>query len=101
AVAQPRVAHGLENARGGVGVPNGVSDTIALLVGLGIVVFFHMVFGEMVPKYVALADPERVLLSVAIPNRIYVAVFRPIIRVLGWLGTAGTRLLGPEPRSDL
>ena len=101
AVAEPLVADALENALGALGVPNGVSDTIALLVGLAIVVFLHMVIGEMVPKYVALADPERVLVSVAIPNRVYVAVFRPIIRVLGWLGNAGTRLLGVEPRSDL
>src|SRR5207245_6770617 len=97
----PLVAHGLENALGSVGIPNGVTDTVALVVGLGIVVFFHMVIGEMVPKYVSLADPERVLLAVAIPNRIYVAVFRPIIRILGWLGNAGPRALGVEPRSDL
>jgi CBS domain containing-hemolysin-like protein len=30
-----------------------------------------------------------------------VALFGPLIRVLGWLGNAGTRLLGVEPRSDL
>ena len=101
AVAEPLVAHGLESVLSGVGVPNGVSDTLALIVGLGIVVFFHMVFGEMVPKYVSLADPERVLLAVAIPNRIYVALFRPLIRALGWLGNVGTRALRVEPRSDL
>ena len=101
AVAEPLVAHGLENALGGLGIPNGLTDTLALIIGLGVVVFFHMVIGEMVPKYVSLADPERVLLAVAIPNRIYVAIFRPIIRVLGWLGNVGTRALGIEPRSDL
>ena len=101
AVAEPLVAHGLEGALAGVGVPNGLSDTIALIVGLGIVVFFHMVIGEMVPKYVSLADPERVLLAVSVPNRIYVALFRPIIRVLNWLGNAGTRALRVEPRTDL
>jgi len=101
AVAEPLVAHGLENGLGALGVPNGVSDTLALVIGLAIVVFFHMVIGEMVPKYVSLAEPEQVLLAVAIPNRIYVGLFRPIIRVLGWLGNAGTRLLRVEPRTDL
>ena len=101
AVAEPLVSHGLENALGGLGVPNGFSDTLALVIGLAIVVFFHMVIGEMVPKYVSLADPERVLLAVAIPNRIYVGLFRPLIRVLGWLGNIGTRALGVEPRTDL
>jgi CBS domain containing-hemolysin-like protein len=55
----------------------------------------------MVPKYVALADPERTLRALSIPNRVYVALFRPLIRVLGWLGRTGTRLFGVEPRTDL
>jgi CBS domain containing-hemolysin-like protein len=101
AVAEPTVAHGLENLFSAIGIPNGVTDTLAVVIGLAIVVFFHMVFGEMVPKYVALADPERTLMALAIPNRVYVAVFRPIIRVLGWLGRTGTRLVGVEPRTDL
>ncbi|MEY2449242.1 MAG: magnesium and cobalt exporter, family [Acidimicrobiaceae bacterium] len=101
AVAEPMVSHGLENAFSAAGIPNGVTDTLAVLIGLAIVVFFHMVFGEMVPKYVALADPERTLMALAIPNRIYVALFRPLIRALGWLGRTGTRLFGVEPRTDL
>lgn len=101
AVAEPTVAHALENAFGAIGVPNGVTDSLAVVIGLAIVVFFHMVFGEMVPKYVALADPERTLRSLAIPNRVYVALFRPLIRVLGWMGRTGTRMFGVEPRTDL
>jgi CBS domain containing-hemolysin-like protein len=101
AVAEPTVAQGLENAFSAVGIPNGVTDTLAVVIGLAIVVFFHMVFGEMVPKYVALADPERTLMALAIPNRVYVALFRPLIRALGWLGRTGTRLFGVEPRTDL
>jgi CBS domain containing-hemolysin-like protein len=101
AVAEPTVARGLENLLGALGVPTGVTNTFAVVIGLAIVVFLHMVVGEMVPKYVAIADPERTLMALAIPNRIYVALFRPLIRVLGWLGNAGTRLLGVEPRSDL
>jgi CBS domain containing-hemolysin-like protein len=101
AVAEPTVAHALESSFSAVGVPNGVTDTLAVIIGLAIVVFFHMVIGEMVPKYVALADPERTLMALAIPNRVYVAVFRPLIRALGWLGRTGTRLFGVEPRTDL
>ncbi len=101
AVAEPMVAHGLESLFGAIGVPERVLETLAVVIGLAVVVFFHMVFGEMVPKYVALADPERTLKALAIPNRVYVAVFRPLIRVLGWLGHSGTRMFGIEPRTDL
>jgi CBS domain containing-hemolysin-like protein len=101
AVAEPIVAHGLDDVLSGVGVPTGISGTLALIIGLGVVVFFHMVIGEMVPKYVTLADPERVLIALAIPNRLYVGLFRPLIRGLGWLGNVGTRALRVEPRTDL
>lgn len=101
AVAEPLVADALENLFDLVGLPARLAATVALVIGLGVVVFFHMVIGEMVPKYVSFADPERVLTAVAIPNRVYVGVFRPLIRVLRWMGDTGTRLVGVEPRSDL
>jgi CBS domain containing-hemolysin-like protein len=60
-----------------------------------------MVIGEMVPKYLAMADPERMLLRLAIFNRIYVAVFRPVIRLINAAANAGTRLFGVQPRDEI
>jgi CBS domain containing-hemolysin-like protein len=102
AVAEPTVAGGLEHLFGmGGWLPHAVASTLGLVLGLGIVVFFHMVVGEMVPKYVALADPEKVLLKLAVPNRAYVALFRPIIRTLNAVGNAATALFGVVPRDEL
>ena len=58
---------------------------------LTIVAFLHMVIGEMVPKNVAIADPERTMLALAVPNRAYVTVFGPVLRVLNALSNAGVR----------
>jgi CBS domain containing-hemolysin-like protein len=101
AVAEPSVVRAIEEILSPFGVPDGVSQAIAVVVGLAIVVFLHMVFGEVVPRYLALADPERALLRLSIFNRAYVVVFRPVTRVVQALGNAGTRLLGVEPRADL
>jgi CBS domain containing-hemolysin-like protein len=102
AVGEPTVAQGIEPVLDLFGfIPQGVVDTIALVVALGIILFLHTIVGEMVPRYVALSDPERVLLALAIPSRVYVLVFRPLIRAIRWMGNAGTRLLGVEPRADL
>lgn len=101
AVAEPSVVQAIEHLLSPFGVPDGVSQVLGLIVGLGLVVFLHMVFGEVVPRYLALADPERMLLRLSIFNRVYVVLFRPIIRVVQALGNAGTRLLGVEPRDDL
>lgn len=100
-VAEPAVVSGLETLLGPVALPGAVSHAIAVVIGLGIVVFFHLVAGEMAPKGVALADPERTLLWIAVPNRVYLVVFRPVIRLLNASANAITRLLGVEPRDEL
>src|SRR5574338_1159164 len=60
-----------------------------------------MIVGEMVPKNIALAGPERALLWLAIPDRIYLVVFGPVVRVLNGLANVGTRALGVAPTSDV
>ncbi|MEY2438485.1 MAG: magnesium and cobalt exporter, family [Acidimicrobiaceae bacterium] len=102
AVAEPTVAGAIEWLLDRPGaLPEGLVAAVGLSVGLAIVVFFHMVIGEMVPKYVAMADPERMLLRLAIFNRIYVTLFRPVIRLLNAAANAGTRLFGVEPRDEI
>ena len=101
AVTEPLVAHALEDLFDLVGLPTRLAETVAFVVALGIVVFLHTVLGEMAPRYVAHADPEKTLTAVAIPNRVYVGLFRPLIRLLRWMGDTGTRVLGVEPRNDL
>jgi CBS domain containing-hemolysin-like protein len=101
-VAEPAVAGLIEDATGAfVDLPERLLHTISFTVALTIVAFLHMVIGEMVPKNVAIADPERTLLALAVPNRAYVVVFGPLLRVLNALSNAGVRLLGVEPRDEL
>jgi CBS domain containing-hemolysin-like protein len=101
-VAEPTIAGLLEDGIGQVvTLPDGVRHTISFIIALTIVAFLHMVIGEMVPKNVAIADPERTLLALALPNRAYVTVFGPVLRVLNALSVFGVRLLGIEPRDEL
>lgn len=102
AVAEPAVAHLVESAVDGVvDLPSGVVHSIGFVVAVSIVVFAHMVVGEMIPKNIAISAPEKSLLLLSGLNRAYVAVFRPVLRVLNVLANAGTRALGVEPRDEL
>jgi CBS domain containing-hemolysin-like protein len=74
---------------------------IAFGVGLLIVTFLHLVIGEMVPKNLAIAKPEPVLLGLALPNRLYVMVFRPVIHALNAVANGAVRLIGLEPKEEL
>ena len=101
-VAEPAVAGLIEGAvEQFVEIPEGLLHTIGFVVALTIVAFLHMVIGEMVPKNIAIASPERTLLALALPNRAYVTVFGPLLRVLNGFANAGVRLLGIEPQDEL
>jgi CBS domain containing-hemolysin-like protein len=101
AVAEPAVAHLLHDVFGRAGVSEALSHTLAFVVALTIVVFMHMVVGEMVPKNIALTGPERTLMSLVTLNRAYLVVFGPVVRALTWIADRGVRLVGFEPRAEL
>ncbi len=101
-VAEPAVVDGLAQLLAPTGINESVLHAVALLVGLGIVAFLHLLIGEMVPKSIALANPERTLLLLARPARAYLSVCRPLVRVLnGAAWFISRRFFRVEPRDEL
>jgi CBS domain containing-hemolysin-like protein len=102
AVAEPAVAHllelGLESV---VDLPSGALHSISFVIALGIVVFLHMVIGEMAPKNLAIARPEQSALWLAAPMRAFVFAFRPLIAILNAVANGFLRLVGVEPTDEL
>ena len=98
AVAEPAVASLIEAALGVFGeiLPQ-VLHTISFVVALSLVVYLHMVVGEMAPKNIAISDPERSALVMAIPFRVYANLVRPIIWVLNELANLLLRLFRVDP----
>lgn len=101
AVAEPAIAHVIEGA---LGEFIDLSDTtlriIGFTLGLSLVVFLHMVVGEMAPKSWAISDPEKSSLLLARPFRAFVRVFQPIIWLLNSLANIVVRLVGVEPQDE-
>jgi putative hemolysin len=56
-----------------------MATVLAVIIAYAILSFFHVVFGELVPKGAALGHAEGTALWVAIPVRAFIAVFRPTI----------------------
>jgi CBS domain containing-hemolysin-like protein len=100
-VTEPIAVELLEGLLDPLELSDGVRHGIALALGLGVIVFLHMVLGEMVPKNIALSTPEPTLLRLSRSNRRYLTVFRPAIRVLNGMAVVLVRLLGIEPRDEL
>jgi CBS domain containing-hemolysin-like protein len=100
AIAEPAVAAGIEGLLGGVAVSPTIRHTVAVAIALTIVVFLHMVIGEMAPKSWAISDPEGSALLLARPFRGFVVVFRPFIRALNTAANGVVRLCGVEPQDE-
>lgn len=99
AVAEPAVAGIIESALGqGFELSSTTQHIIGFTIGLSIVVFLHMVVGEMAPKSWAIAHPESSSLVLARSFRLFVTVFRPIIELLNWLANLVVRAVGVEPQ---
>ncbi|MBK5224710.1 MAG: HlyC/CorC family transporter [Acidimicrobiia bacterium] len=102
-IAEPAVAGLFRDLIHGIGLdlPNGVSHGIAFSLALAIVVFLHMVVGEMAPKSWAISHPEDSALLLSRPFRLFAVIFRPVIRLLNTMSNVVVRLLGAEPQAEL
>lgn len=84
-----------------LGISDPASSLIALLMALLIVAYLHVVIGEMVPKNLAIAGPQRAALLLAPALLVITRVLRPVIAVLEGLAKAMVRALGIEPKDEL
>lgn len=101
AVAEPAVADLLEGALGLAPLPPEVTHVVALVIALLIVVFLHMVVGEMAPKNIAISSPERSATNLAHVFRGFIIVFRPLIAALNALANGVLHLFGVTPADSL
>jgi CBS domain containing-hemolysin-like protein len=101
AVGEPAVAHLIEPLLDALHVPHGLLHPIAFVIALAVVVFLHVVLGEMVPKNIALAGPERSAIVLGPPLVAIVTVLRPLIVALNAFANAVLRLLRVEPRDEV
>ncbi|MEU0249523.1 hemolysin family protein [Streptomyces sp. NPDC006235] len=101
AVAEPTVAHLLEPVFEWVHLPQGMIHPLTYVIALAAVVFFHLVIGEMVPKNLAMAAPEKAALWLS-PGLVWFARFcKPITAALGAVSQGILRLFHVEPRDEV
>jgi CBS domain containing-hemolysin-like protein len=101
AVGEPAVAHLLEPVAEALRVPPGLIHPVSFAVALGVVVVLHVVIGEMVPKNIALAGPERAALLLAPPLVLIVRALKPFVVVLNALANLTVRLVGVRPKTEV
>ena len=102
ALAEPALAGGVARVlHRPIHVPENVAHVIAFAIALGIVVFVHMVVGEMAPKSWAITHPERSALILITPFRAFTFVFRPLLVGLNSIANGIIRLFGIRPKGEV
>lgn len=101
AISKPAVDRWLTPPLESSGLPLVAADVIAFVLALLIVTFLHLVVGEMAPKSWAIAHPERSATLLAGPMRVFMAVFRPLLRMLNTAANGLVRRLGVEPADEV
>lgn len=101
AISEAALHHALEPVVHALGLPLAVADGGALALALLVIIYLHVVVGEMIPKNLAIAGPERAAL-VLVPALVYVTrALRPVIRVMESLAKSLVRLFRVEPRNEI
>jgi len=77
-----------------------LSQSIALTFILVTITLLTVVLGELVPKRLALANPERVAAVTAIPMRTFAAITKPAVSLLSASTKLVVRVFGVEPSGE-
>jgi len=101
AVGEPAIAHLVEPLFVWASVPEGIVHPVSFVIAMTIVVFAHVVLGEMVPKNLALVGPDRAALILGPFMLAVVAVLKPFVIALNSIANLIVRLARIEPKDEV
>ena len=100
-IGESSVANLLRTGLGLTGMHAALLHTLSFVIALAVVVTLHVLLGEMVPKNIALAGPERTAMLLVPPYLAYVRVARPFIVFYNKCANAVLRMVRVEPKDEL
>ena len=81
----------------GLNIQSGLIVDTSHLVAFASITVFHIVFGELAPKSIAIQRSVRTVMAISLPLRIFFAVFKPIIWLLNGFANFVLKLIGISP----
>ena len=98
---QVALTNALTGVFAGWGLAEAAAATVAVIVALILVNAYSMVFGELVPKNLALSDPLRVAGVVVPAHQAFTWLFKPLVTCLNATANWIVKRLGVEPVEQL
>jgi CBS domain containing-hemolysin-like protein len=100
-LAEPAISDLISPPLESWGLPKGLVQPLAVGLGLAIGTTLTMIFGELVPKNLALARPLETARATQHFQRVFTAICKYPIRLLNGSANAIVRALGIEPQEEL
>ncbi|QUC57498.1 HlyC/CorC family transporter [Streptomyces sp. A2-16] len=100
-IAEPSVSALLEPALTGLGIPEGAVGGISVVLAFVLATVVQMVLGELAPKNLAIAVPERLAKALAPSTLGYLKVVGPLVHVFDGAANRLLRRVGIEPVEEL
>ncbi len=101
AVGEPAVAHLIEVPLHALHVPDALLHPIALVIALSIVTVLHVVLGEMVPKNITLAGPDRAAIVLGPLLAAFTRLLKPVIWFFNTTANVFVRMFGATPTDEV
>ena len=100
-IGEPAVAMLIEKPMNSLFAANStVIHSVSFIISFTFITLLHVVLGELVPKSVAIATPEKSVLFVAKPLHAFWMIFKPFIAVFDFLAGGILKLIGIRPAGE-
>ena len=93
-VGEPVVAELILPITQAIGLSDTLGHTIALVLAFTIITSLHIILGELTPKSMAIANTEKILLTIALPMLVFWKVMFPFVWLLNTTAGFVARHLG-------
>jgi CBS domain containing-hemolysin-like protein len=100
-LAEPAIARLVDGPLESLGLSEGAARGVAVVIALVLATATTMVFGELVPKNLAVSAPLRVARAIAIPQRAFTHAMAWPLRLLNGSANGILRRIGIEPQEEL
>ncbi|MBW7674644.1 hemolysin family protein [Chryseobacterium chendengshani] len=74
--------------------------TISVVISFLIITVMHIVFGELIPKSIAIRKAEATTMATAVPLRVFYTIFKPFIWLMNLMSNGVLRLMKIHPASE-
>ena len=100
-IGEPAVAMLIEKPMNSLFAANStVIHSVSFIISFTFITLLHVVLGELVPKSVAIATPEKSVLFIAKPLHAFWVIFKPFIAVFDFLARGILKLIGIMPAGE-